>query len=147
MSRNPLSLLYVFIQALLLAYLFLSGSVLPENILVGIILLAGVLLGLWAIMTMKITAVQITADVAPDANLITDGPYEFIRHPMYTAVLIVAAGLIINDYTVPRLLAFILLTFDLLLKASYEERLLVKYFKKGYEDYKKKTKRFIPFIW
>ncbi|HVZ58572.1 MAG TPA: isoprenylcysteine carboxylmethyltransferase family protein [Patescibacteria group bacterium] len=147
MSRNPKSLLLVFVQALLLIYLFLSGEVLPLSPLSGLFELAGVLLFVWAIWSMRVTTIQITADVAPDSNLVTDGPYEFIRHPMYVAVILVAIGLLINTYSLPRLFAVLLLACDFGLKASYEETLLVKYFKKGYEDYREKTKRFIPLIY
>ncbi|MEK7605107.1 MAG: isoprenylcysteine carboxylmethyltransferase family protein [Patescibacteria group bacterium] len=147
MSRNPKSLFLVLLQALLLIYLFLSGPVLPLSSLAGICELLGILLGLWAIWSMRITTIQITADVAPDSNLVTDGPYEFIRHPMYTAVLLVAIGLLFNNSSFPRIFASLLLICDLFIKANYEETLLVKYFKKGYEDYQRKTKRFIPFIY
>lgn len=147
MSSNPKSLTLVLVQALMLIYLFLSGPVLPQSVLAGILELSGVLLGLWAIWSMRVTTIQITADVAPDSNLVTDGPYEFIRHPMYTAVLIVVIGLLLNSYSFPRAMATFILVIDLYLKASYEETLLVRYFKKGYEDYQKKTKRFVPFLY
>jgi protein-S-isoprenylcysteine O-methyltransferase Ste14 len=147
MSRNPRSLLLVFAQSLLLLYLFLTGPVIPTNLLSSILELGGIGLGLWSLWSMRITAIQITADVAPDSNLVSDGPFEFIRHPMYLAVILVSFGLLLNDVTTLRILSALLLTFDLIAKASYEEMLLVKYFKKSYEDYQKKTKRFIPFIY
>ncbi len=96
---------------------------------------------------MRITAIQITADIAPDSNLVTDGPFEFVRHPIYLAVILVSLGLLLNEVTTLRIISALLLTFDLVIKAIYEEKLLVAYFKKGYEDYQKKTKMFIPFIY
>lgn len=147
MSRNPKSLLLVFVQALMLVYLFLSGPVLPSSVLSGAFLIIGISMGLWATWCMRITTIQITADVAPDSNLVTDGPYEFIRHPMYTAVLLIGVGLLLNNFSSLRLFAFILLLIDFVLKADYEETLLGKFFNKGYADYKKKTKKFIPFLY
>ncbi|CAN5149698.1 isoprenylcysteine carboxylmethyltransferase family protein [soil metagenome] len=144
---NPKSLLLVFVEGLLLIYLFLSGPVLPNNTLVGILELVGLVVGLWSIWVMRITSIQITADVAPDSNLITDGPYEFVRHPMYLAIIIVCLGLLLNGITSTRIIALILLIIDLVIKSHYEEKLLIKYFKKGYEDYQKKTKKLIPFIY
>jgi len=147
MSRNPKSLLLVFAQSLLLLYLFLTGPVIPTNLLSSILELSGIGLGLWSIWSMRITAIQITADIAPDSNLVTDGPFEFVRHPIYLAVILVSLGLLLNEVTTLRIISALLLTFDLVIKAMYEEKLLVAYFKKGYEDYQKKTKMFIPFIY
>jgi protein-S-isoprenylcysteine O-methyltransferase Ste14 len=147
MSRNPKSLLLVFVQALMLMYLFLSGPILPSSLFSSTLLVLGLSLGLWATWCMRITTIQITADVAPDSNLVTDGPYEFIRHPMYVAVLIVGIGLLFNQFSSLRLFALIILFIDFLIKADYEEALLGKFFNKGYADYQKKTKRFIPFVY
>ncbi len=147
MSRNPKSLLLVFTQALMLIYLFLSGPVAPRNIIVGTLEILGIILGLWALWTMRISTFQITPDVAPGSVLVTNGPYSFIRHPMYTAVLLIAFGLLLNEFNILRLVATIILVIDLIIKTIYEEQLLLKHFKKEYEDYQKKTKRFIPFIY
>lgn len=146
-STNPKSLVLVFIQGFLLIYLFLSGPVLPNHTLAGILELIGLVIGFWSIWAMRITTIQITADVAPDGNLVSDGPYEFVRHPMYLAVMLVGLGLILNSPDTMRIIAYCLLGIDFIIKANYEEILLVKHFKKGYEDYQKKTKKFIPFIY
>jgi len=137
----------VFAQSLLLLYLFLTGPVIPTNLLSSILELSGIGLGLWSLWTMRITAIQITSDIAPDSNLITDGPFEFVRHPIYLSVILVSLGLLLNGVTTMRILSTFLLTFDLTINAIYEEKLLVEYFKKGYEDYQKKTKKLIPFIY
>lgn len=147
MSRNPKSLVLVLAQSLLLLHLFLTGPVVPTNLLSRILEFGGVGLGLWSLWSMRITAIQITSDVAPDSNLVTDGPFEFIRHPMYLAVILVSIGLLLNMVTTLRVLSTLLLAANLVIKANYEEMLLVKYFKKNYEDYQRKTKKFIPFIY
>lgn len=146
MSRNPTSLLLVFTQALMLTYLFLSGAVIPTSIFPGLLEALGLLLGFWSIWTMRVSTFQITPDVAPESVLVTNGAYSYIRHPMYTALLIVAVGLLLNFFTPLRLIAVGILFINLLIKVHYEESLLSKHFKE-YREYQKKTKRFLPFIY
>jgi len=147
MSRNPKSLLYVFVQALILISLFISGEVFPNNPVSWILIGGGLLLGFWSVWTMRVSTFQITPDVASGSVLVSNGPYSFIRHPMYGAVLLVVFGLLFNTFSWLRLIAVGILFVNLILKADYEENLLVKYFKKGYQDYQQKTSRFIPFVY
>lgn len=147
MSRNPKSLFLVFIQGLMLIALFLSGPVIPNNIVSWILEVGGLFLGFWAVWTMRVTNFHITADVAPGSVLVANGPYSFIRHPMYAAVLLVAFGLLINTFTWIRFGAVTILFVDLIIKADYEEILLTRYFKKEYVEYQKKTARFLPFVY
>jgi len=145
-SRNPLSLVIIAVQLLALLYLFLSGAVIPQNPFIGLLYITGVSLGVWAVWTMRTTMWQITPDVANGAILIENGPYTYIRHPMYLSVLLVAAGLLINDFSESRLLAFTILAVDLLIKIHYEETLLHRHFS-TYKEYIKKTYRLIPFVY
>ena len=145
-SRNPISLIIVATYLLALLYLFLSGLVIPESIFALVLYSLGILLGLWAVWTMRTTSWQITPDVANGAILIENGPYTYIRHPMYLSVILVALGLLINDYSTPRLIAFIIINGALFWKIQYEERLLHRHFS-TYKDYSKKTTRLIPFIY
>lgn len=147
MSRNPTSLMLVAIQGLMLTYLFLGGVVVPNTILVGLLELGGFALAFWGIWTLRTSTIQITPDVAPESVLITNGPYSYIRHPMYAGILLVVIGLLLNDFSWLRFIAVVILFIDLIVKTEYEEILLVKHFKKEFRDYQKKTYRFIPFIY
>lgn len=72
--------------------------------------------------------------------------YKYVRHPIYGSVILEIAGfgMILNSWSFLLLLIFSIAMLNIHIKN--EEKLLVKYFGKEYLDYKKSTKRYIPFI-
>ena len=135
----------VSIQMISIALILVTGWPLAGYIPLLIIQIAGVMLGIWAIVIMGVKNTNITPLVKQDAHLVTNGPYAFIRHPMYSAVLLTIWPLIIDQYSLLRLTAGLILTIDLIIKMLFEESLLRKHFA-GYESYMKETKRLIPFV-
>lgn len=104
-------------------------------------ILFSILLGLWAIVVMNFKV-----NIFPDLkykSLVTKGPYENIRHPMYTAVLIYSLSFVLPNANLLNIALFIVLFINLYLKSEYEEQFLMKEFKE-YEEYKARTKKFIP---
>lgn len=81
-----------------------------------------------------------------DGQLVTQGIYKLIRHPMYFAQLVALLPLVIDYYSLIRLAVFFWLIITLLLKINFEEEHLTEHFQ-GYSDYRKKTKKLIPFIY
>ncbi len=77
------------------------------------------------------------------AVLITNGPFKYMRHPIYTGILMMTSGLGLYTENISRLLIFLLLLVLFMLKARYEETLLIKKFP-AYMDYKKKAGMFLP---
>ena len=136
---------FVFLQFLLIAIILVTGKMIAKNKICFFVELSGILIGCWAIVSLKIGNFNATPTVKKNAHLVKRGPYKFLRHPMYLAVLLVVFALIFNDFTFWRLLAGIFLFVVLIFKLFYEEKLLLAHFKE-YSDYKKTTKRFIPFI-
>ena len=106
----------------------------------------GVALGLWALRTMTFRNFQILPEVRPGSRLVTQGPYQYIRHPMYSALLLVSFALMVDTYSPARLILWIILVIDLWVKLTYEERLLARQFGE-YRDYQQRTKRIIPFLY
>lgn len=80
---------------------------------------------------------------ATGATLRTDGPYRWVRHPIYSGVLLASAGASAAAGTWRALGAFAALCGLLQVKARYEERLLRARFP-GYEAYAARTPRFVP---
>lgn len=88
---------------------------------------------------------SLTAHPIPgkNAELVTDGLYRFVKHPIYSGLILVALALTITGGFFPHILFFVALLILLNYKAKFEEELLTKTYP-GYADYSKKTGRFIP---
>lgn len=76
-------------------------------------------------------------------HLITSGPYQLVRHPMYVALLLGMAAVAMAGHAVAEWLLWLALLAVLHGKASLEERLLVARWP-DYAAYAARTGRFIP---
>lgn len=106
----------------------------------------GMLLGLWSIAAIKLPNVSIMPDVKSKTQLVTAGPYRFVRHPMYSALMLFCGGFVFTPYQWWKVLAWFVLLFVLIAKSSIEERQLTERFSE-YTGYSKRTFRFVPFLW
>jgi protein-S-isoprenylcysteine O-methyltransferase Ste14 len=78
--------------------------------------------------------------------LVTEGVYRYIRHPLYSSLFFLGWGMYFKR---PSWLGgFLALgaTVFLLLTAQVEERENLAYFGEAYAAYKKRTKRFVPYL-
>lgn len=89
---------------------------------------------------------SLTAMPIPKAGgeLSTGGLYRYVRHPMYTSVLLLAFGIAFQSGHFFRYAVAVLLTILLYFKSSYEEKFLVQMYS-DYTHYSAQTPRFIPF--
>jgi len=79
-------------------------------------------------------------------ELIETGPYAYIRHPLYSGLLLMFLGMALYCGRRACIVVFVYCFFGVYLKSRMEERLLAKTFP-GYSEYKRRTKALIPFIW
>ena len=78
-------------------------------------------------------------------DLVTGGPYGYIRHPIYTGMLLAIFGSAL--VTGPVLLAvFVGMAIYCVYSARTEEGLMMQAFPEQYTQYKRRTKAFIPFV-
>ena len=106
---------------------------------------AGIAVGLWALGANRAGNFNVRPEPRVGARLVTTGPYRFVRHPMYLAVLLVAAGCALGYAEPWRAVALVALAMVLHVKAAIEERLLAGVHP-GYADYARRTPRLIPFL-
>lgn len=80
-------------------------------------------------------------------QLVTTGIYRYIRHPLYSSLLLLAWGIF---FKLPSLFGGILValaTIFLVLTAKADETECTKFFGSQYREYMKKTRMFIPFFY
>ena len=78
-------------------------------------------------------------------KLVTTGPYRYVRHPIYTGVILALFGSTVVSGTWWALI-FIASVFYFTVSAFQEERDLVEKFPDTYPAYKARTKMLIPFV-
>ncbi len=137
--------LLVFLQfGLIGLMIFFSRGVLSS--VTGIIIfLMGVGIGLWAITHHQRGNFNIQPKLKEGCQLVTTGAYNYIRHPMYTSVILMMLAVLAASPAFIELLLFLLLIGVLVLKAKREEKLWCGH-DAAYTDYQKRTKLFIPYI-
>ena len=82
--------------------------------------------------------------IIPQARgLVQSGPYRLIRHPLYVGELVGMLGAVLARLTVPAIAVFSLLAACQVYRSLKEEELLSSVFPE-YENYCRKTARFIP---
>ena len=80
------------------------------------------------------------------SNLVTDGAYRYIRHPMYAALLFLTWGALLKDVSPASGALAGAASIALVLTALRDEAECSAYFGLAYADYMKTSKRFVPFL-
>ncbi len=136
----------VFIQLSSLLFIFVTGHVVAESPHGMLVEAAGIFFGLLAIYYMKLGNFRITPLIQEKGILVENGPYHYIRHPMYLAQIVAVAPLVVDYFSFARLAVLVLLCVVLVVKTQFEERLLLAHFS-GYAAYKTKTWKMIPLVY
>lgn len=116
-------------------------STFPPAIVVQI---AAFALMLWARRTLGRRSFHVSADPT-DGELVTTGPFQFVRHPIYTAVCMFVWAALLGSPSIQTLLFAALVTIGAIMRIFCEEHSLVQQYPQ-YTSYSRKTKRMIPFV-
>lgn len=88
-----------------------------------------------------------TIEIADDQEVISTGPYAYVRHPMYAGSLVMLLGIPIALGSWWGLIALAVIAAALLWRILDEERFLARHLA-GYDAYKEKVRyRLIPHFW
>ncbi len=97
-----------------------------------------------AVALYSLNALGRSFSIIPQArNLVQEGPYRFVRHPLYVGELTAVLGIVLARPTLPAAAVFCVLAALQACRAVQEERLLAGEFPE-YERYSLKVSRFIP---
>ncbi|OIR02936.1 isoprenylcysteine carboxyl methyltransferase (ICMT) family protein [mine drainage metagenome] len=142
--------IYVSIQALLFILYIIPIKIFQLHI-VAVFRYAGILFSLTGILIASIALLQLnkflTAFPTPKQNsrLLKSGVYKYVRHPVYSGIILTSTGYGLFAQDVWKLLIAASLFILFYFKSKYEESLLLKHFKQ-YEAYQKNSYRFFPFL-
>lgn len=147
MTNHQKSWIFVSVQAVILLLLIVMPSRNASSpAMVKIAAIMAVLVGLMLIFT---SAYQIRQSLTampepkPKGKLQVYGLYKYIRHPMYTGVLVFSLGIALYGTSLLKLGLVLGLFILFWFKAQFEEKLLTKKYH-DYKAYKAKTPIFLP---
>ena len=79
-------------------------------------------------------------------KLVESGPYRFMRHPIYTAHLLMGLGTAIASGLLVAFAGLVSFVAGFWIKLSQEERLLLRSFPDQYPAYRARVKALIPYV-
>lgn len=78
--------------------------------------------------------------------LVTSGIYKYIRHPLYSSLFLLTWGFFFKHFSVTGIVLAVTATVFLVFTAKADETECIQFFGPAYNDYMKKTKMFIPYL-
>jgi protein-S-isoprenylcysteine O-methyltransferase Ste14 len=125
---------------------FVSGVIVnPALNIVGLVLAAmGIGLAVWARLYLGRNW-GMPMSVKENAELVTTGPYAYVRNPIYTGIMLAALGSALIDWWWA--VFFVCAAAYFAYSAKVEERILLREFPDAYPAYKARTKSLIPFVY
>lgn len=123
------------------------GGTVENPVLWGIglaLFLAGIAVAIWARRYLgRNWGTPMSEKAEPE--LVTSGPYRFVRHPIYAGILLATIGTTVA-VSVFWLLAVAVMSGYFTYSAFVEERNMERLFPDAYPEYKRSTKMLVPFV-
>lgn len=126
-----------------LAALYVRGSLLGAGPLAVAIQALAVLLMIWARVTFGLRSFHLAASPT-EGGLVTRGPYHYLRHPIYAAVLYFVWAGVGSHWSLWNCALGLTATGGLALRMFAEEKLVTAQYPE-YLGYARRTSRVVPF--
>lgn len=123
----------------MIAWLLLFGCLIP------------LVLGVHSLRTRGKPAIHREGDAAllafeKTTRLVTSGIYRYIRHPLYSSLLLLAWGIFFKSPSLLGIILALIATSFLIGTAKADEAECTQFFGPPYQEYMQKTKMFVPYI-
>ena len=127
----------------------LTILLIPSSIVINVVIIVFAVTGLIvALIARRTLAGNWSRAVAfkEDHELIKTGLYHYVRHPIYTGVLLMILATALSVGTLSAGIGFVIIVLGLWFKLRAEEELLTVHFPNEYLAYKNRTKALIPYV-
>jgi protein-S-isoprenylcysteine O-methyltransferase Ste14 len=136
------------LAVVLLIRVFRGGSLAVHSPVLGaigvVIFALGIALAVWARVHLgRNWGMPMTEKAEPE--LVTSGPYRFVRHPIYSGLLVAVLGTALVTNLIGVIIVAVLGAF-FYYSASVEEKNLTAAFPTAYPAYRTRTKMLVPFV-
>ena len=105
---------------------------------------SGLALAIWARITLGRNWSGVVT-LKEEHELVERGPYQFVRHPIYTGILTMFFATALSRGYLPGFVGTLLMFASFWIKLRDEEKLMLQQFPERYRAYQQRTKRIIPF--
>ncbi|OGY18692.1 MAG: hypothetical protein A2900_02430 [Candidatus Chisholmbacteria bacterium RIFCSPLOWO2_01_FULL_50_28] len=130
----------------LLLFLFCNLFVVFTSPFLVFLFLSGVAVGGLALLTMDRRSYSPLPYPRRHNVLVQKGIYRVLRHPLYTGLLLVGLSFLLSRFVIIPVIVYAAFAAVTTIKANMEEKLLMKMHPE-YSTYRKRTKKFIPFVY
>lgn len=138
------SLIAFIISLIGLFYLFRNHLIISDNPIAITIQICAVGVMIWARITFGMRSFNASAN-STKGKLVTNGPYKWLRHPIYTSIIYFFLACLIAFPKIETLIAVLIIVFSTYARMLFEEKSLIETYE-NYPEYSKKAKRLIPFL-
>jgi len=120
---------------------------LAEGLAAIVVMVTGLWLRLWAAATLGVYYTS-TLTMTEGQSVVTSGPYGRVRHPGYLGSILLWAGFaVLSSDIILVVLIPIMFVAAYLYRIASEERMLLSKLGSDYEEYRRRTRRLIPYIY
>jgi protein-S-isoprenylcysteine O-methyltransferase Ste14 len=144
-GKRDLVIFYA-LESVIVGIFLLTGPAVASHMLLIFVQIAGLWLIVWVVWTNKVRKFRISLDLPSRTRFVAKGPYNFVRYPVYTAMLIITLAIAIDRLDIEGFALWLILLAVFIMNIRFEDRLYSSYFS-DYSLYKGKTSRLIPFVY
>ena len=144
MNQKSISVLAFIVLVFAILALLWRNSLLADGFFPMLIQGLAILLMVWARITFGRRSFHAAANPT-EGGIVTSGPYRFIRHPIYAAILYFIFPGVVTHLSMINIVLVLVVLIAVTLRIRAEESFLVVRYPE-YVTYAKRTKRIVPFV-